>query len=92
MLTHRNLRSNVESVAQAMPMTGDDVFLSILPLSHVFEQTIGFLYPFRMSAKIVYAHSPAAIPELVREHHVTTIPAVPEFLRVLRVSHNSLQE
>ncbi|MCG3148507.1 MAG: 2-succinylbenzoate--CoA ligase [Verrucomicrobiae bacterium] len=83
MLTHRNLRSNVEAVAEAMPMAGDDVFLSILPLSHVFEQTIGFLYPFRVTAKIVYAHSPAAIAELVREHRVTTIPAVPEFLRVL---------
>lgn len=83
MLTHGNLRANVESVAEAMPMNGGDTFLSILPLSHVFEQTIGFLYPFRVTAKIVYAHSPAAIPELIREHHVTTMAGVPEFLRLL---------
>ncbi|MEI6082865.1 MAG: AMP-binding protein [Verrucomicrobiota bacterium] len=83
MLTHGNLRANVEAVAAAMPMDGGDTFLSILPLSHVFEQTIGFLYPFLVTAKIVYAHSPAAIAELIREHRVTTMAGVPEFLRVL---------
>jgi long-chain acyl-CoA synthetase len=83
MLTHGNLSANAASVSQAMPMTSEDVFLSILPLSHVFEQVVGFLYPFQAGGKIVYAHSPTAIPELLREHHVTTVVAVPEFLRVL---------
>ena len=45
-LTHKNIYSNLKGVEQIMPIPSSDKFLSILPLSHIYEQTIGFLVPF----------------------------------------------
>lgn len=82
MLTHRNLGANLEAIARLVPVAAADRFLSILPLSHVFEQMAGFLVPFRAAATIVYAHSLPAIPELLHEHRITMMAAVPEFLKL----------
>lgn len=91
-LTHKNIASNLEAVAGTIPVASSDVFLSILPLSHIFEQVAGFLVPFKNSAHIVYAHSPAAIPELLREHRITKLAAVPEFLRLFMARIESSAE
>ncbi|MBI2033525.1 MAG: AMP-binding protein [Candidatus Liptonbacteria bacterium] len=82
-LTHKNISSNLEAILKIAPIAETDKFLSILPLSHIFEQVIGFLLPYAKGAPIVYAHSPAAIRDLLREHRITTMAAVPEFLRVV---------
>lgn len=83
MHTNKNLISNVEALSHIIPITSRDKFLSILPLSHVFEQVAGFLVPFRNGAEIIYAHSPAAIKDLMQEYRVTHMAAVPEFLRIV---------
>lgn len=84
MLTHKNLMSNVESVNKIFDFTSKDArLLSVLPLSHIFEQTIGFLAPFSRGATIVYAHNHAAIQSLLKEYHITIMLVVPEFLKVL---------
>ncbi len=82
-LTHANISSNLEAMLKAIPISGDDRFLSILPLGHVFEQLAGFLIPFASTAQIAYAHSPTAITELLAEHRITKMVAVPEFLRIM---------
>lgn len=82
MLTHQNIYSNIISVSRIVPLTTMDKVLSILPLSHVFEQVVGFLVPFKSGSEIVYAHSPAAISDLLKEHRITKLIAVPEFLRL----------
>jgi long-chain acyl-CoA synthetase len=56
MLTHGNLVSNIKSSLQVMPITGDAVGLSFLPLSHVFERTLDYAYLYR-GASIAYAES-----------------------------------
>lgn len=83
LLTSRNLFSNLTAVSESIPISEHDVFLSILPLSHIFEQVVGFLLPFMAGAGIVYAHSPAAIQGLLKEYGITKMAAVPEFLRVM---------
>jgi len=86
MLSHKNLRSNLEAVSGLIPaakLSTSDRFLSILPLSHIFEQMAGFLLPFRVGAEIIYAHSPAVIVDLMREHRITKMAAVPEFLKLM---------
>lgn len=83
MLTHANIFSNVEALSRIIPRFRRDKFLSILPLSHIFEQVIGFLLPFSHATEIVYSHSPAAVRGLLKEHRITTMAAVPEFLRVV---------
>ena len=82
-LTHKNFVSNLETLNQLIPISPSDRFLSILPLSHIFEQTVGFLLPFKNTAEIIYAHSPTAISELLKEHKITKMVAVPEFLSVV---------
>lgn len=83
MLTHKNLHSNAISVSKLIPITPKDRLLSILPLSHIFEQTAGFLTPFNQGAHIIYAHSPAAIVSLLKKYRVTKMVAVPEFLEII---------
>lgn len=84
MLSHKNLYSNIMAIKQVLPLKeGRESVLSILPLSHIFEQTIGFLLPFALKAPIVYAHSPSAIRDLACQYHITKLIAVPEFLKIL---------
>lgn len=84
MLSHKNLYTNVMAVKEVIPLReGKERILSILPLSHVFEQTVGFLLPFVVRAPIVYTHSPSAIRDLLYKHRITKMIAVPEFLKIL---------
>jgi long-chain acyl-CoA synthetase len=55
MLSHRNLLTNVESVARTFEFGPGDRFLSILPLHHTFESTGGFLCPLRVGACVCTA-------------------------------------
>ena len=79
MLTHGNLLSNLESVARAVSITGDDTFLSILPLHHTFEATCGFLSPLSLGATVVYARSLKSkdIVEDLAANRVTCMCGVP---------------
>ena len=83
MLTHANLCSNVSAIAASIPLSTQDRLLSILPLSHILEQTAGFLLPFSAGARIVFTPTPAAIAGLLAQHRITKMVAVPEFLKVM---------
>ncbi len=82
MLTHRNIVSNIEDLAGAIPVGPQDRFLSILPLSHLFEQVAGMLFPISRGARIIYLPrvSSGLIAEAMAEHRVTKLLAVPQFL------------
>jgi Long-chain acyl-CoA synthetases (AMP-forming) len=54
MLTHRNLCAQLYMDYKLYPVYQSDVFLSILPLSHAYECSIGMLYPFCHGASVVY--------------------------------------
>jgi long-chain acyl-CoA synthetase len=54
MLTHANIVSDVVSSIERFPIARTDRFLSILPLSHVFEATGGMLCPLAVGASIFY--------------------------------------
>ena len=56
-LTHRNFASNADSVASLFKITTTDNMLSVLPLSHTFETTAGFLAPFSRGCCVTYADS-----------------------------------
>jgi long-chain acyl-CoA synthetase len=55
MLSHSNLLSNVEGVARTFEFGPGDRLLSVLPLHHTFEFTVGFLCPLRAGAGVAYA-------------------------------------
>ncbi|MBA1437927.1 MAG: AMP-binding protein [Epsilonproteobacteria bacterium] len=54
MLTHKNLVTNALSAYKNIQIKSDDVFLSILPLAHTFECTVGMLIPVLHGASVVY--------------------------------------
>ena len=80
MLSHRNITVNAEMCLQLKNVTKDDVFLSILPLSHTYENTISFVLPIMKGASIYYLEKPPTasilIPALAKIKP-TTIMSVP---------------
>jgi len=85
MLSQKNIISNVLAIAELFPMICmDDNFLSVLPLHHTFETTVGFLCPFYMGSTITYAESlkSYAILANMRETGVTIMLGVPLLYRL----------
>jgi len=85
MLTHANLMANATALREVFPFQPDERLLSILPLSHMFEQTCGLLAPFLAGASIVYpvSRQPAVLMRTFREYRVTMLLIVPAGLKLL---------
>ena len=49
-LSHKNLASNLMDLATIFELDSNDVFLSFLPIHHVFECTVGFLFALYLGA------------------------------------------
>lgn len=58
MLTHKNFCANIYASWVAAHAYRTDVFLSILPLAHTYEMSVGMLYPFSVGALVNYLHRP----------------------------------
>ena len=54
MLSHKNLVTNALSAYKNVTITEDDTFLSILPLAHTLECTVGMIVPILHGADVVY--------------------------------------
>ncbi len=81
-ITHANLCAQVEALQARIQLDASCRAASILPLSHLFELTVGLLYPFSMGAAIHYVPSRRA-PDIVRvlaEQQITHMVVVPQFL------------
>jgi long-chain acyl-CoA synthetase len=57
MLSHNNILYNTWAAIAAVPCRNDDIFLSFLPLSHMFERTAGYYIPMMSGAEVAYARS-----------------------------------
>jgi long-chain acyl-CoA synthetase len=79
MLTHTNFCSNVTDVGQDFHLNpAEDVALSFLPLSHVYERTVAYIYLFQ-GCPLAYVESIDAVPQALLEVHPTVLAAVPRF-------------
>ena len=58
MLSHRNLCQNIIESLHAHKCTERDVWLSILPMAHTYELSIGVLYPLFVGACVYYIQKP----------------------------------
>ncbi len=56
-LTHNNIVQNFLGILDIIPITSADTSLSFLPLSHIFERTVGFFCVMGVGASIYYAES-----------------------------------
>ena len=55
MLSHKNIVSNVSSVSALIEIYPTDIHLSILPLHHTFENTIGLMFMLMSGITICYS-------------------------------------
>src|SRR5437667_6666120 len=77
MLSHGNIIANVRQ-CQALHMArAEDRFLSMLPLSHMFERTGGYYLPLSIGAKVTYARSVSQLAEDLASERPTVMFAVP---------------
>ncbi len=77
MLTHNNLYSNVRTTLQVVEIRREDVSLSVLPLSHIFERMVGHYVMVDAGATICYAESFQEIGANLSEVRPTVMTLVP---------------
>ena len=81
MLTHGNFVANVLTVANhVLPVPPEWTFLSILPLSHSYEFTLGFLFPLLNGARVAYVGktpTPSILEKVCQAERPNIIAAVP---------------
>lgn len=84
MLTHKNIVFNAIQVLSIEAVQSRHRFLSILPLSHTYENTLGLVLPILQGASVYYLEKPptasALIPALakVKPTHMLSVPIVIE--------------
>ncbi|HCT93893.1 MAG: hypothetical protein A2X19_05140 [Bacteroidetes bacterium GWE2_39_28] len=80
MLTHSNLVHHTKMTYKLFPIVKEDTFLSILPLSHAYECSIGMLLPFYCGASVVYldgSPTPSLLMPALKEVKPTVMLSVP---------------
>lgn len=80
MLSHKNLTANAFSAANLLDVEERAVVLSVLPMSHTYEFTLGFITPLIKGCKIAYAGktpTPAILQRLCRHEKPKLMFAVP---------------
>lgn len=77
MLTHKNILSNVNSALKAYPINQEDIFLSFLPLCHIFERMGGYYTAFSSGGMICYAESIETVSQNLLEIKPTILTTVP---------------
>ncbi|MDR0758185.1 MAG: AMP-binding protein [Tannerella sp.] len=83
-LTHRNLVSQLKMAIRIQPVDEHSVFLSILPLSHAYEGSLGFLLPVFGGSSVYYLEKPPTpsilLPAMqkIKPTHMLTVPLICE--------------
>jgi long-chain acyl-CoA synthetase len=77
MLSHKNIVSNVVSICATLKAGPGDVHLSLLPLHHTFENTVGFLFMVYAGVCIAYCDGIKHIAQNLKEYNISLLVAVP---------------
>lgn len=90
MLTHGNILANIEGVQfWLVELLPEDVTLSYLPISHVFERLAGHFLPLSIGSTIGYAENIQTIPQNLKEIRPTVFTSVP---RLFEKVYTQVQE
>ncbi|HRI60948.1 MAG TPA: long-chain fatty acid--CoA ligase, partial [Saprospiraceae bacterium] len=88
MLTHANIVSNVKSVLAIVPVGPEVTAVSFLPLSHIFERMVTYVYQ-AAGTPVWYADAVENLPRILPEVRPQIMTAVP---RILERMHERLLE
>ena len=83
MLSHKNLVTNMMDIIQRFDLTEEDRFLSFLPLHHVFECTVGFLYPISIGGSIAFCEGVKHMADNIKEFGITAMISVPAVFDII---------
>ena len=97
MLSHKNICSNIVSIASIVKVDNSTRVLSILPLHHTYECTIGYLLVVYGGGTICYCEGLRYITKNIQEYQPTFILCVPLLLenvykKVIKTLKSSLPE
>lgn len=84
MLSHHNILWNTEAILTAVSGYRSDVYLSLLPLSHMLERTAGYYLPMMAGSSVAYARSLKDLREdliTIRPRLLIGVPQVFEGMR-----------
>ncbi|VAX14116.1 Long-chain-fatty-acid--CoA ligase [hydrothermal vent metagenome] len=79
MLSHANILWNADSAQRCDHFYTDDMFLSFLPLSHMFERTAGYYMPMLVGASVSFSRSIEQLGEdmqIIRPTILVTVPRI----------------
>lgn len=79
MLSHANILWNADSSQRCDHFYTDDMFLSFLPLSHMFERTAGYYMPMLVGASVSFSRSIEQLAEdmlIIRPTILVTVPRI----------------
>ncbi len=91
MLSHKNLVSNAINTGHIQEVNQNDRMLSVLPLSHTYECTIGFIIPMMNGASVYYLEKPPTAAVLVpamqeiKPTMMLTVPLIMEKIYKIQV-------
>ena len=90
-VSFKNVFAQIEALDKAFNMNENDRFLSILPMNHLFELTVGFLTFLNKGASIYYTQSlkPKHIFPILQEKQITFMVVVPAFLKLVQTTIES---
>lgn len=88
MLSHQNMLQNVKSALGVFEVFPEDQLLSFLPLSHMFERTVGYYLTIVSGSTVSFARSIPLLQEDFRTVRPTIIVAVP---RIFERLHAGIQ-
>lgn len=85
MLSHTNLLSNARSCIEAVAMSADDRFLTVLPLFHSFGATVCMITPTVAGATAILlpGFEPLSVLEVIASEKPTIFPGVPSMFALL---------
>ena len=77
MLSHKNICSNLMDIGSVLKIDEKDTLLSLLPLHHTFECTVGFLYAMYAGSAIAYCEGIRYIQKNIKDYQITAMISVP---------------
>lgn len=83
MLSHRNIAENLMAMSSMLNIVPSDIFLSVLPLHHTYENTCGFMCPLYRGASVAFCEGLRHIPKNLQESKATIMLGVPLILEAI---------